>query len=520
MATDLRLSLTCGALGTVDAASATVREGISTPTQALVRILTDAPIDVTTPVGAKATLSATVDGVPSRTWALVVVSVRHEAVRGEKLRYAIELANPLHLLRFRSDVRINQKMTAIDIVSGVLSRSTIGLSPTWKVTRTLPVRVYCVQHRETDFDFISRLLEHDGIFYVCNDGDAGDALTLSDAPSSFVPIDGTAEVRLAEGDRQGGVQELEVEYAWTTDQVAVRDWNFLFPSTPLDGVTTVGQTVDGATFEFPGSFSSMDEGTALATVRGERVGSCLQVGRGHSDVLSFRPGRTFELAGASREPLNTTWLVRDVVHTFDILKLESSTHDASYRNVFVSSPAAQPYRPPRCAPAPIAAGSDCVVVTGPAGQEIDTDTYGRLTAKFYWDRVGPDDNTSSMAIRYAQMPIGGSMALARVGWEMVVRYLYGDPDRPIAVARVDNAVHTSPYAYPAAITAMSFKTHSSPGAAAFNEVTMQDSGGGMDYGVTAAKDYFEQVNNDKTQKITANETLDVGVDHTNARRRQ
>jgi type VI secretion system secreted protein VgrG len=161
----------------------------------------------------------------------------------------------------------------------------------------------------------------------------------------------------------------------------------------------------------------------------------------------------------------------------------------------------------------VAAGSDCVTVTGPAGQEIDTDTYGRMTAKFFWDRVGPDDNTSSTPIRYAQLPIGGSMALARVGWEMVVRYLYGDPDRPVAVARVDNAVHTSPYAYPAAITANSLKTFSSPGAGAFNEFAMQDGGGGMKYGVTAAKDYFEQVNNDKTQKVTVSETLDVGVDH-------
>ena len=160
----------------------------------------------------------------------------------------------------------------------------------------------------------------------------------------------------------------------------------------------------------------------------------------------------------------------------------------------------------------MAAGSDCVVVTGPAGQEIDTDTYGRMTGHFFWDRVGPHDNTSSLPIRFAQMAIGGSMALARVGWEMVVRYLYGDPDRPIAIARADNAVHTSPYSYPAAKTAMSLKTPSSPGGGAYNEVMMQDSGGGMQFAVTAAKDYFEQVNNNKTQKIAVNEKLNVGVD--------
>ena len=151
-------------------------------------------------------------------------------------------------------------------------------------------------------------------------------------------------------------------------------------------------------------------------------------------------------------------------------------------------------------------------MTGPSGEEIHTDKLGRMTGKFFWDRVGKSDETSSRWIRVVQHPIGGSMALARVKWEMVVRYLYGDPDRPIAISRVDNGVHAAPYAYPAAASAMSLKTLSSPASGKHNEFSMEDGGGGMKVAMTASKDYVEQVNNDKTQKITVNEKTDVGVD--------
>jgi type VI secretion system secreted protein VgrG len=512
--TKLRLALTNDALGSVDVAHAVVREALSTPTTAHVTLFVDDALDEEAPIGTKATLKALVDDALTRTWDLVVIAVRFEAARADKLVYSVELAHPLALLAHQSDVRMYQKVSVQDIVDDVVQRATTGLSPAWHLKRSLSPRTYCVQYRETDLDFVSRLLEHEGIFYVPNDGD-GDGFTLADDKNAFAPIDGNATVAFVEGEHGEGVHELDVEYSWVTDRVTLRDWNHETPTIQLQATSAVSGTVACEAYEFPGGFSVSADGGALAQVRAEELASRQAIATGRSDQLAFRPARSFTLSGTSRDPLNADWVLRSVTHSFVILRLEREDDERSYSNTFVCAPSAQPYRPSRDTPRPIAAGSDSVVVTGPSGEEIHTDSLGRMTGKFYWDRIGKNDETSSRWMRVVQLPIGGSMALARMKWEMVVRYLYGDPDRPIAIARVDNGVHAAPYAYPAAASAMSLKTLTSPGGAKHNEFSMEDGGGGMKVGMTASKDYTEAVNNNKTQKIAVNEKTDVGVDCAN-----
>jgi type VI secretion system secreted protein VgrG len=513
------LSLTNAPLGTVTVASCTLREGLSIPTRATLLVRADDPIDEASPLGTAATLLATEDGKVLRTWHLVVREIQYEFTRSDRHHYyTIDLAHPFALLAHRSDVRIFQKMTTKEIVNDVLQRSGTGVVAQWhSISHALPQRVYCVQYRETDFDFVSRLLEHDGIFYVCNDGDGGDEFGLAGDKGYFKPIDGPAEIPLAEGQFSQGVYEFEVEHTWTTDQYVGRDWNFETPRVVLEATAGMTDKPAGQVYEFPGSFSKANEADDIAKVRLEEIASRITVASGRSDQIEFRPSRTFHLGQCGHEVLNGDWLIREVRHSFSIVPSAESPQkreDAppTYQNTFVCSPLKQPYRPPRRTPRPIASGSDCVVVTGPAGQEIHTDPWARMTGHFYWDRVGKADQTSSTWMRVAQLPIGGSMALARTKWEMIARYLYGDPDRPIAVARVDNGVHVSPYAYPTAKTAMSLKTLTSPGAGKHNEFSMEDGSGGMKVAVTASKDYFEQVNNDKTQKIAVDHKLEVGVD--------
>ena len=509
--TKLRLALTNAALGHVEVGSARVQEALSVPTSARVTFLVNDPIDEQSAVGTKATVDAKVDDAVARSWELVVVGVRYESSRGGQLVYSVELAHPLALLAYRSDVRMFQNMSVKDIVEDVLRRANLGLSPAWHLKRTLPARVYCVQYRETDLDFISRLLEHEGISYVCNYDD-GTGLTFVDNSDAFKPIEGNDTVALVEGEHGEGVQEIDVEYSWTTDQVTLRDYNHEKPGVTLESTITIGNDKAGAVYEFPGGFSEPSNGKDLATIRAEEVASRQVVAKGRADNLAFRAARKFTLSGTSRDSLNVEWLLRAVTHSFVVLRLERFDETRAYDNSFVCSPMAQPYRPPRAAPRPVAAGSDCVVVTGPSGEEIHTDKLGRMTGKFFWDRVGKNDETSSRWMRVVQLPIGGSMALARVKWEMVVRYLYGDPDRPIAIARVDNGVHAAPYAYPKAASAMALKTLTSPGGGKHNEFSMEDGGGGMKFAMTAAKDYVEQVNHDKTQTIGVNEKLHIGVD--------
>jgi type VI secretion system secreted protein VgrG len=501
------LAFTNGPIGKVRIDGATVREALSTPTSAQVRIAADHALDVEAPLGTAATLEVKRDGATERTWHLKVVEVRFERMAIDEYEYTVLLAHPLAFTSYRADVRMFQKTSVDKVVEDVLQRASTGLTPKWHLKRTLPTREYCVQYRETDFDFVSRLLEHEGIFYECDAGD-GTGFSLSDNKDAFKPIDGDEHVAYVAQTEADGVCDFVVEYGWTTDKVTVKDWNFDLPKVTLEASEDVGSTFMGEVYEFPGGFSDTSQASDIALVRAEEVASRQVVGWGRSNDPRFRPARKFKLTSTSRDSLNDEWSLRAVTHTFTV-RIEGV---GDYVNSFTCSPASQPYRPQRVTKPPVAAGSDCVVVTGPSGEEIHTDKYGRMTGKFYWDRDGKDDETSSRWIRVVQLAIGGSMALARTKWEMVCRYLYGDPDRPIAIARVDNGVHTSPYAYPKAASAMALKTLTSPGGGKHNEYSMEDGGGGMKVGVTASKDYTENTNLHKTQKIGNNEKLDVGVD--------
>ena len=151
-----------------------------------------------------------------------------------------------------------------------------------------------------------------------------------------------------------------------------------------------------------------------------------------------------------------------------------------------------------------------VVVTGPRGEEIHTDPLGRLKGKHHWDRVGAEDDQASCWMRLTQIPISGSMALARTGWEMAVVYLDGDQDRPTAIGRLYNAEKVSPYGYPASASKMALQTASSPGGGKTNEVRLSDGAGGQEFFVNAAKDMRETTKNDKTETVGANETVTIG----------
>ena len=329
--TKLRLSLTNDALGGAAIADARVHEALSTPTTANVTVLVDEPIDPKALVGTKATLTALVDDAPARTWDLLVVAVQFESERGRtRLAYSIQLAHPLALLSYRTDVRMFQKMSVQDMVNDVLQRAALGLSPAWHLKRSLSPRVYCVQYRETDFQFVKRLLEHEGIFFICNDGD-GDGLTLADDPSAFTPIDGDATVAFVEGEHGAGVHQLDVDYAWITDKVTLRDWNHETPLVQLEGTTTVGSTVMSEAYEFPGGFSQHADAGPLAQVRAEQLASQQAVGTGLADNLAFRPGRTFTLTDTSRDSLNTSWALREVTHSFAILQLEREREEDARR---------------------------------------------------------------------------------------------------------------------------------------------------------------------------------------------
>jgi type VI secretion system secreted protein VgrG len=493
------------------AVSATVVEALSRPTYATVELLAGPELDIEAPVGKKAHLSIEVDGEAVRHFHLVVSTLRFEGMRQDKrCRYVLELTHEIALLSLRSDVRMFQEKDAKQIVSEVLDGAGVPAAIlTWSLQRPPGVRVYCVQYRETDLAFASRLLEHEGIFYFIHDDDGGSHLTFADAQRAFPPIDGETAWPIQAGREHGqGVLDFELETVVTPGLVTVGDYNHEIPNVILT-ISHPGPAPRGDRFEYAAGHKTPDEGETLASIRCEEMLSRSRVGTGHSDRATFRAGSWFELTDTASEHLAQKYLLTAVTHRI-VAHAGSGTDKGAYSNRFTCIPHAVPFRPPRSAPRPRLRGVHSTVVTGPGG-EIHTDDQGRMKGKFFWDRLGKDDDTSSCWMRVVQLPIGGSMSLARMSWEMSIVYFDGDPDRPIALSRLYNAEKTSPYSYPAAKTRLSLQTPSSPASGKSNEIRMEDGGGGQELFVNAAKDYNLQTNNNKTEKVGVDESIEVGV---------
>ncbi len=491
-------------------AVATVAEAISRPTRATVVVLSPEELDLSAPVGRPAHLAIAFDGAPKRHFHLVVAAIRFEGIDGgprRLRRYVIELVHELALLRYRSDVRMFQEKDAQEIVAEVLEAGGVPAADVaFSLGRRLTERVYCIQYRETDFDFASRLLEHEGIFYFIHDDEGGTHVTFADDQSAFPSFEGES-CYVSDGHVAEGVREFWLEDRACSGVAVVSDFNFETPQIDLTAGHQ-GDASQGEVFEYAAGHQTSDEAATLAKLRCEelRVSSC--VGSGKSDLHAFMAGTTFTLQGALATHLNQEYLLTQVTHH---VIAHGAEQRASYENSFSCIPKTVAFRPPRTARRPRLRGVHSAVVTGPGG-EIHTDSYGRMKGKFFWDRVNPADDTSSCWMRVTQLPISGSMALARMTWEMGIAYFDGDPDRPIALSRLYNAEKTSPYGYPAAKTRMALQTPSSPASGKSNEIRLEDGGGSQEFFVNASKDFDGVVVNNKTEDVSVDETVEVGVD--------
>jgi type VI secretion system secreted protein VgrG len=498
-------TLECSALGKVAVVDGTMVESLDAPTVARVHVVAEAAVDAEGALGKPATLSFAADGA-SRKASLVVTGVEALDLDTASHAYVVELQHPLALLRLRRDVRTFLSKTTKQIVEAVFTAAKLGTSDlTWSASRGKSApREWCVQYNETDFAFVSRLLEEEGIFYFCPD-DAAPKLTLADAPSAFETIGGNGEVPLSFEGGGMGVDELSIEHAVTSDAVALADYAFETPGVDLTSRTKLADDPAGETFEYPGRYATQDEGRALAKIRAEELASGKVTATGTSNRAAFAAGRWFVLTSTRDDAPTGKYLLRRVEHRFG---------GEAYRNTFVASPFDLPYRPARVTPRPSLEGAFSVTVSGAAGQEIETDKYGRMKGLFAFDRLGKPDDTASPWIRVLQPPLGGSMMLARIGWEMAVRHLDGDPDRPVAVARMYDGEHVPPETLPATQTKTSFETLSSPRAEKVNAITIDDKGGAMMFEIKAAKDLDATIVHDETETVGANDTLEVGQDDT------
>lgn len=417
--------------------------------------------------------------------------------------YVAELRPWLWMLGLASDNRIYQAKTAVEIIKAVFGN--LGYSDfTDSTSATYTARDYCVQYGESCLNFVCRLMEEEGIAYFFTHAAGTHTLVLADDSSAYSAIAGTSTVPymgLPQGkDWVDGlhVTTCSLEQAVTSGGYQADDYNFITPATELKASVTGTPLV----YEYPGNYTSKNQGDAAAAIRLAALKAGAKRLSGASVVRAFTAGQSFTLSGHPRGDLNAEWVLHSVSHRATFRE---------YENSFSALPSATVFRPPRRAVAPRIAGTQTAIVVGKSGKEIYTDQYGRVKVQFYWDQQGANDENSSCWVRVAQGWAGkgwGSFFLPRIGMEVIVSFLDGNPDQPIITGCVYNGTNTTPYTLTDDQTKSTIKSNSSEGGKGYNEIRFEDKADSEEIYVQAQKDMTVLINNSRTTTVDeADDTL-------------
>ncbi len=464
------------------------------------------------------------DGTARFFHGLVSRVVRWDANRGpERQHCRITVVPRLWTLRHTRRSRIFQEMSVPDIVHKVLGEAQVEHK--LSLQGSYRKREYCVQYRESDLDFVSRLLEEEGIFYYFEHTEDAHTLILNDASSTCEAMPGDPRLVFRELSTMVASSESIHEFAARVEvhpgAVALRDFNFVRPTLDL---TATSQAEGGEPaleiYDYPARYEDAGTGKALAKVRLEELRVRTEMATGTSNSRRLVVGSTFTLDEYLVAALNRDYLLLSIRHVGrqpEALTFEQATSDSkeAYRNEFLCIPFQVPYRPQRLTPRPTISGAQTAIVVGPPGEEIHTDEHGRIKVQFHWDREGQNNDKSSCWIRVTQNWAGpgwGALYLPRIGQEVVVEFLEGDPDRPLVTGSVYNGQNPTPIALPENKTQSTLRSNSSPGGSGFNELRIEDSAGAEQVYLHAQKDFNIVVENDKTQQVGGNETLLVKKD--------
>ncbi|MEJ1228173.1 type VI secretion system tip protein TssI/VgrG [Pseudomonas sp. CCNWLW56] len=434
----------------------------------------------------------------------LVAEIRQLPADATAERYQLLLRPWLWWLGLASNNRVFQNLATSDIVTTIFKAH--GFTDfQLKLTGSYTPREYCVQYGETDLAFVSRLMEEDGIFWFFSHEDSKHTLVLADSNDAFAPIPNGPTVNYL-GQKMGarelhGIRSGQVCLQAVAGVYQATDYEFTTPTTSL---FSQAEAVAGpnSMYEHPGGYTAKAQGDALTKQRVDGLRSQEKRFVGESDCRWLVPGYWFTLAGHDDSTLNIDWVVTSVSH--------EGSHD-SYRNRFEAIPKATAYRPARITPKP-RMHTQTALVVGKAGEEIWTDEYGRIKLQFPWDRTGKKDETSSCWVRVVLPWSGkgfGMQFVPRIGQEVIVTFIDGDPDRPLVTGCVYNGDNALPYALPANQTQSGIKTNSSKGGGGFNELRFEDKKDAEEVFLQAQKDFNINVLNDTTATVGHDETLTV-----------
>jgi type VI secretion system secreted protein VgrG len=435
----------------------------------------------------------------------------------DRFHYELDLVPWLWFLSRHSDSRIFQGQTCIQIAETIFRER--GFTDVEMVLESQPpVRPYCVQYRESDLDFLHRLWEEDGIHYFFRHEAGRHVLVLADGPSAHRPFagDGTLAVKRGDmADATPGVSSLTERRQVIPGKHTVSDHNFQTPKRDLTASRTetkaAAHAADLELFNHPAGHQDMEGAERLARLAQERWEAERHHFEGTSNEGRLACGTQVKLSGHEVAAYDSTYLLLSVHHTASS-DLGGGAH---YSNSFSALSASTPYRPPLRRPRPVVEGPQTATVVGPAGQEIHTDAYGRIRVSFHWDRRSKADESSSCWVRVAQSLAGGrwgGITIPRVGMEVIVAFLEGNPDRPIVTGCVYNADNMPPYPLPGNKTRTVLKSKSTPKSSGFNEVRLEDKAGAEQVFIQAQRDLDIRVRARRRILVGGGDHLSVGGD--------
>jgi len=431
----------------------------------------------------------------------------------------------LWFLTCNADCRIFQNQTIPDIVKEIFrihgySEFEERLSEAYKP------REYCVQYRETDFNFISRLLEEEGIGYYFRHEDGNHTLVLTDSVHAHTPFEGCPEIPFIhpgniEHYKQDHIDEWSFAQEVQPGTYEATNYDFTKPRADLRAKSMVQRShphAKFAVFDYPGPHLQTDHGESYTRRRIEEHHARFEQSTGQGNARGLACGYRFTLVGYPREDQNREYLItatRFHLSSNEYLSGMAGTPE-EFACRFSALEAKTVFRPQRLAPKPVVQGPQTAVVVGKAGEEIWTDEHGQVKVKFHWDRYGKKDENASCWVRVSHPWAGqgwGAISIPRIGQEVIVDFLEGDPDRPIITGRVYNADTRAPFALPGAavISGIKSNTHKGKG---YNEISMDDTAGKEKFLIHSQYDMTTTVRNNDHQHVMVDRTIHVDGKHT------
>jgi type VI secretion system secreted protein VgrG len=440
--------------------------------------------------------------------------------------YSMVLRPQMWLLSRRSDCRIWMDKTAIDIVETLFSEHGIPAPDTSGIVTPPPPQHYSVQWNETDLAYLSRRFEEDGLFYWFSHEDGKHKLHVGDSASSWLgpspSAQGEGRVRLAQGSSdRNHINDWSRRYSYVPGQRAGADWNFetprMVPGTMTPSLVQMPEAIKRELYEYPARISTVAQAERAEKLRmqaseadHDRVSSSstsriLEVGRRFTPYEVAHPDHVYE-----------EYVVTKMTQKVVDRSYETNTNEPEYTNTFEATPSRVPMTPHRETRRPRIEGTQVAIVAGPAGEEIHPDQYGRIKLWFPWDRKAKKDGSDTCWVRVAQNWAGstwGGQVIPRIGMEVMVAFIDGDPDRPLVTGVVPNPSNGVPYDLPANKTRMVMRSNTHKGSG-FNEMTFEDDAGRENMFFHAQKDQTTRVLNDRTKRVDRHEVSAIGANRT------